>query len=210
VALLLLGPGCLPELDLSSRCTDDSDCYAGERCERLQGQCLPVDGVPGPDLGSRDAEPRPDQGDPDVAADVSRTDALSDLSQDSTVDAEADAGPELCNGADDDGDGATDEDLTPPAGLCSQQGVCAGSTPVCGGAEGWQCPLPPTHEPEPEQSCDGLDNDCNGAVDDVPGGCDCQHGQLQACGEDRGICRPGEQECVQGEWAGQSSSGAQT
>ena len=72
-----------------------------------------------------------------------------------------------CDGLDNDCDGVTD-DVTAP--LCeNQQGVCAGSTKVCGGANGW---LPcdasnyGAHYQATETKCDGLDNDCDGSIDE--------------------------------------------
>ncbi len=82
---------------------------------------------------------------------------------------------ELCNGADDDCNGASDDGLTAPA-CALTQGVCAGSHQTCGGASGWAaCSGTESYGPsyvETEDGaanvslCDGLDNDCNGTVDD--------------------------------------------
>jgi len=78
---------------------------------------------------------------------------------------------EQCNGADDDCDGAVDEDLTIPD-VCDHDGECAGTTAKCMGLAGWVCPYPATVSTDamgkiiPESTCDGLDNDCNGVVDD--------------------------------------------
>lgn len=76
--------------------------------------------------------------------------------------------PETCNGLDDDCSGTADDNMIGP--LCPLQGgVCTGSRMICGGTSGW---LPcdagsygPTFE-ENEVSCDGLDNDCDGQVDE--------------------------------------------
>ena len=72
-----------------------------------------------------------------------------------------------CDGADNDCDGDVDEELAAPADLgCLVAGVCAAGAPFCGGEQGWQCGYPDSHEPEAELTCDGLDNDCDGDVDE--------------------------------------------
>lgn len=74
------------------------------------------------------------------------------------------AAEEICNGVDDDCDGAIDES-DPAAGQpCStgQPGVCADGVTECVNA-GLACT--PLAMPSPE-TCDGLDDDCNGVADD--------------------------------------------
>ena len=80
-----------------------------------------------------------------------------------------DALPDLCDGEDNDCDGFTDEDaLSPPEEFTcfgDGQGVCKETQGVCNGADGWQCVFAENFEEE-EQSCDDVDNDCDGDVDE--------------------------------------------
>ncbi len=101
----------------------------------------------------------------------------------------ADGNPETCNGLDDDCSGTADDNMVgPPCPL--QNGVCNGARMVCGGASGW---LPCTaanygsHYEPTEVTCDGLDNDCDGAVDENLTGppCPLQEG---VCGGARMTC----------------------
>ena len=68
---------------------------------------------------------------------------------------------------DNDCDGQIDESLI--AALASnQKGVCERSRQVCQGAVGWQDPSYQEiiNFESTERSCDGLDNDCDGQVDE--------------------------------------------
>ncbi|MEZ4434639.1 MAG: formylglycine-generating enzyme family protein [bacterium] len=79
---------------------------------------------------------------------------------------EDEPGIESCNGLDDDCDGTIDEDA-PDAPLGARQaGVCMGRVQVCA-AGVWAEPDYSTSEgyEAGEQSCDGLDNDCDGRID---------------------------------------------
>ena len=197
---LLSAPGCLPGLELDTSCGGDADCYHGEVCQLPQGICVPTGAALPADAG-RDAQAAGDVGPgADGTPGDGGPDAHADAQPDGGDAGAPDAGLELCNGADDDGDGATDEELQPPGDLCSVEGLCAGSVPSCLGVDGWVCPLPPGYEPTPEQSCDGLDNDCNGTVDDAPDGCACVDDEQEACGQDRGTCRAGVHTCDDGRW----------
>lgn len=79
-------------------------------------------------------------------------------------------GVEICNGLDDDCDTQIDNGLA--GALCPKQaGVCAGSRQICMGIAGWMTcsdsvykTFNPVFETV-EMSCDGLDNDCDGSVD---------------------------------------------
>jgi len=109
-------------------------------------------------------------------------------------DGEAPDPSESCNNIDDDCDGFTDEDLTAPA-CALQAGVCSGSVQTCGGAAGWQACDASSYGADyeaDEQSCDGLDNDCDDQTDEDLTG--------PACPLQQGVCQGATQTCSSGSW----------
>ena len=74
--------------------------------------------------------------------------------------------PETCDGRDEDCDGATDEDL-PDRACPLDQGVCAGALQRCDPETGWTaCDYGPDYTLGPDETCDGLDNDCDAETDE--------------------------------------------
>jgi hypothetical protein len=96
----------------------------------------------------------------------------------------------VCNGRDDDCDGNVDEDV--PAGTSScGVGACArtGTTACLGGVIQSDCQ--PAAPASSDTNCDGVDDDCNGSVDDG------FIGQATACGAD--MCtRQDQTACIAG------------
>ncbi|MCC6647573.1 MAG: exo-alpha-sialidase [Polyangiaceae bacterium] len=106
------------------------------------------------------------------------------------------AGVEICDGKDNDCNGTVDDALTDVGQSCTTtaKGPCAaGKTACVNGAVGCVSVTQPAGE-----VCDGVDNDCNGAVDDGPDGTAATlPGVGFACGATQiGECNFGTTKCV--------------
>ena len=79
----------------------------------------------------------------------------------------APTGEEICDGADNDCDGAIDEDFDVGEPCAEGLGVCAATgVYACGPDGGLICRADQPGQPAADELCDGLDNDCDGATDE--------------------------------------------
>ncbi len=144
------------------------------------------DGGPGP--GTDPTIPDPDSGDggPGGSDDAGETTGVP-----------PDCVPvdEICDGVDNDCDGTTDEDDGNLAMPCDtgMLGPCMTGTTACEG--GVEVCTPDT--PASVETCDGVDNDCNGTIDDGDpgGGVACDTGMLGICSLGTSSCEGGVLAC---------------
>ncbi len=135
----------------------------------------------------------------DAGPDSSASDAGTDASCQPT-----NGGVEICDGIDNDCNGKTDDNVAvgdgglhtgDPCTGCSAVWACPafGSTPVCQAEAGASTEI-----------CDGIDNDCNGKIDDgiAPQACDVPNkpGLTYQSTEAASICKQGTQTCSGGAW----------
>jgi len=105
-----------------------------------------------------------------------------------------------CNGMIDDGCAICQPKCYPGAPETAGVGECAWGTRECdgefwGACEGAVLPVP--EDCGPTGKGNGLDEDCDGIIDD---GCVCIEGTTSYCGDAAGICEYGQRKCVNGAW----------
>jgi hypothetical protein len=126
------------------------------------------------------------------------------------------AKPEICNGKDDDCNGLIDDIPSVPCG--ANVGLCKAGMTKCqpDGAGGARLICEGATGPSPEE-CNGLDDNCNGIIDDVPARA-CFPTGFMGCTYDpntknytcKGMCQPGAQICTMGSWTNSACMGAVT
>jgi len=99
------------------------------------------------------------------------------------------------------GQGGSSCDPNNPGTVSCGLGICKVTVPSCD-SHGEPVPCVPG-QPQPQELCNGPDDDCDGQTDE---GCSCNDGQQQACysgppaTQGVGPCHGGSQTCTSGQW----------
>jgi hypothetical protein len=165
---------------------EDNDCdgETDEGCECVTGETQPCYGGPAETRGE--------------GACTDGEQVCDDFGKWGPCEGEVLPSDEVCDGADNDCNGETDE--IAEAVTCGD-GACQVTVPSCENGVEQECvPLEPVSTVE---QCDGTDDNCDGIIDD---GCTCTNGSTQPCysGADGtlgvGACKAGTQTCQNGQW----------
>jgi ElaB/YqjD/DUF883 family membrane-anchored ribosome-binding protein len=159
-------------------CSTPADCRPEDSCDPATARCLTTAEVA---AAHRSCIVPPPATGPCATGELQTVDRW--VRCHSTVAAEA----EKCDGVDNDCNGTIDDGVHTTT-LCTASGVgqCAEGKRVCQNG-GEVCVGTPPHS----ELCDGKDNDCNGAVDDVPsrGPCRIEAGTTGECANGQFFCR---------------------
>ena len=162
---------------------ENADQPSAEICDNIDNDCD----------GSKDEDLTQQCGNSDVGACSYGTQTCSSGSW-STCQNAVSPTDETCDDVDNDCDGSVDENLTQQCGK-TDVGACTYGTKTCSGGSWSTCDG--NIDPAASESCDGVDNTCEGKVDE---GCSCTNGTTQTCGTNTGACSTGTQECTGGTW----------
>ncbi len=146
---------CGEDCSVDGVCPDGYACFEFERDDGPVMQCAPADGE-----GCAPCRDGDDDG-------YGEGDDCLGPDCDDTDDGTHPGAAERCDGRDNDCDSRADEDVAdrPEDGFCRAEGICRGTAPLCE-AGGWSCPYPDGYAAD-EERCDGVDEDCDGAVDEA-------------------------------------------